>query len=514
MENLNYNMEAQKRLQLSEITTDTTATHEISEEFDLPDYIPELRRLLMVKASVLPESKYLSDKGNTSQLDFGGTVTYLVIYTDDEGKLSSTPLSSTYEASTQLNSKPSEVIIDTVCDNTTARVNAPRRLTLKTRLKTRILGIGKSILEESISPKSMADEMYLQRAGKKIKAMEISQVALQNLKLSDKLDMQDHKSVRPIWCDASLTITECKPQNKSILVKGEATIKCACISDGKEIVLKNVAPISEEIEAENCTVDDMASVQGRCLSLSISNETNGDTNQLFFDLSCELEGIVTSNRDEYITVDCYSTKYETEAKYKIIDTYSVIKNQNLSFSLNEAVKRKNNELKEIIEVIANPVCEKTEIKGQKATLNGKLELSVIGKSEATDEKESEYLSDTYEIPFKYDCDLGSVVNEIIVRNTPSVSSIKCRYDNEKLYVNCEIYLSQSIIEKSKQEALDIATINKDAEIKNDASCIQVYFPKDGDTIWEIAKKYHSTVNKIAEQNEIEASCKITKSLII
>ncbi len=515
MERLNLNMGAQKKLSLLAVTTDTVTTHEISEEFNLPDYIPEVRKMLTVRAGVLPESKYLADKGSGSQLDFGGTVTYLVIYTDDEGNLCSTPLSSAYEASTQLSAHPETVLIDTVVDNTSLRVNAPRRLTIKTRLKSRILGFEKRTLEESITPKSSADEMYLQRAGKQIKAMEISQVCLQNIRMSDKLDMQGHKNAKPIWCDAGLAITECKAQNKSILVRGEATVKCICQTEDGAITLTKALPIVEEIEAENSAVGDISSVNGRCISLSISNEMNDDTNQLFFDLSCELEGIVSHNREEYVTSDCYSTKCETEASYKIIDTYSTVKSQNVSFTVSEVLKRKNNEAKEIIEIIANPVCEKTEIKGQKASMLGKLELNIIGKGEEKENGEVEYINDTYDLPFRYDTDLGKAYDECIVRNNLSVGNINGRYDTDKLFINCEVFLAQDIIEKSKVEALDTAVIKKDREIKNDSACVRVYFPKDGDTLWEIAKKYHTTVSQITEQNEIEASSELLhKNLII
>lgn len=514
MENLNFNMGAQKKLSLLSVATDTTVTHEISEEFNLPDYIPEVRKMLTVRAGVLPESKYLADKGDGSQLDFGGTVTYLVIYTDDEGNLCSTPLSSSYEASTQLNSHPESVIIDTVIDNTGLRVNAPRRLTVKTRLKSRILGFEKNEVEEKITPKSSADEMYLQRAGKRIRAMEIEQVSLQSIRISDKLDTQGNKSARPIWCDASLVITECKAQNKSIFVRGEATVKCICHSEDGEITFSKSLPIVEEIEAENCRVGDAASVNGRCISLSISNELNDDSNQLFFDLNCELEGIASRNRDEYVTGDCYSTKCETEATYKTIDTYSSVKGQNSSFTVSEVIKRKNNDAKEIIDILASPVCEKTEIKGQKASITGKIELNIIGRGGEKENGEVEYINDTYEVPFKYDTDIGAAPCECIVRSNLTVGSISGRYDTDKLFVNCEVFLAQDVIGKSKTEILDTAVIKKDKEIKNSSACVRVCFPKDGDTLWEIAKKYHSTVNQIAEQNEIEVSSDISGSKLI
>ena len=515
MENLSFNMGAQKKLSLLSVSTDTVATHEISEEFDLPDYIPEVRKMLTVRAGVLPESKYLADKGNGSQLDFGGTVTYLVIYTDDEGNLCSTPLSSAYEASVQLNSHPESVIIDTVADNTVLRVNAPRRLTIKTRLKSRILGFDKNELEEKITPKSSADEMYLQRAGKKIKAMEIEQVSLQNIRISDKLDTQGNKSARPIWCDASFTITECKAQNKSISVRGEATVRCICHSEDGNITYTKSLPIYEEIESESSRAGDIASVNGRCISLSISNELNDDTNQLFFDLNCELEGIVSQNREEYVTRDCYSTKCETEATYKTVDIYSGVKCQNSSFTVSEVIKRKNNDAKEIIDIIANPVCEKTEIKGQRASIIGKLELNIIGKGEEKENGEVEYLNDSYEVPFKYDTDMGAAPYECIVRNNFALGNVNGRYDNDKLFINCEVFLAQDIIGKEKTEILDTAVIKKDKEIKNSSACVRVCFPKEGDTLWEIAKKYHSTVNQIAEQNDIEATSEIaSKKLIV
>ena len=92
MNSIDFNKEA---TQLTSVACDTVVSSDVSEEFVLPDYVPEVRRVLFTRAQALPESKYIS--GDT--VDFGGTVTYLIIYTDDEGRLCSVPLSSTYEGS-------------------------------------------------------------------------------------------------------------------------------------------------------------------------------------------------------------------------------------------------------------------------------------------------------------------------------------------------------------------------------------------------------------------------------
>lgn len=512
MEKINFTNEPQNKLSFMVLTTDTVSNCEISEEFNLPDYVSEIRKILTVKTGVLPESKFLMDKGNGSQLDFSGTVTYLVIYTDDEGNLCSTPLMSQYESNVQLNTRPEVIFIDTTVDNTSVRVNAPRKLTIKTRLKNKIIGYGKNTYEENISSKSTADEIYMQRASEKVNVVEISQISLQNVKISDKFNMQGYKNAKPVWCDAAIVINDCKAQNGSVSVKGSGFVKCVCVVNDTTVCLNEEISIDEEIEADKCKENDFVSVIPRCVSLSISNELNDDSSQLFYDLNVEIEGAVYENKEEYVTKDCYSTKYETDANYKIIDTYSAVKCQNTSFTVSESLKRKNNDNVEIIEVFANPVCEKAEIKGSKSVFSGKLEINVIGKTQK--EEDSEYICDSFELPIKYETDLKTYPEECVWRYNFTLGKISAKYDSEKLLVNGEIFVSYDTVEKCKHKVLDTAILKKDKEIKSDMSCVRVCFPTEDDSLWEIAKKYHTTVDKITEQNDIDNTADFYKKKLI
>lgn len=512
MEKINLNEVAQKKLTHTALVNDTISNCEVSEEFTLPDYVPEIRKMLTVKSSALPESKYLSDKNGSSTLDYSGTVTYLIIYADDDGNLCSTPLSSQYESSALLNGHPDIVFIDTTVDNTSLRVNAPRKLTIKTRLKSRILGYGKSTYEENVTPKSVADEMYLQRASKSVNTVEISQISMQNIRISDKLDMQGYKDAKPIWCDAVAVVTECKAQNGSVLVRGNGKVKCICQVNDTTVCLENDISIFEEIESDKCKEGDLVSVNPRCVSLSISNELNENESQLFYDLNIEIEGAAYSNNQEYVTEDIYSTKCDTDVNYKIIDTYSAVKCQNASFTVSESLKRKNNDKIEIVEIIATPVYEKAEMKVSKSQFTGKLDIVVIGVNQKDDEKE--YVYESYELPIKYEADLKSNNEEVISRCSFMVGKISGKYDEERFLVNSEIFVSYDTVEKSKHKVVDTAILKKDKEIKSDLACVRVCFPTESDTLWEIAKKYHTTVSKITEQNDIDASESIYRKKLI
>ena len=65
---------------------------DVTEDFTLPDYYPEIRRVLYVKETMLPPAKFIS--GN--KLDVNGVVDYTLVYVSRDGKICSAPLSAEY----------------------------------------------------------------------------------------------------------------------------------------------------------------------------------------------------------------------------------------------------------------------------------------------------------------------------------------------------------------------------------------------------------------------------------
>jgi len=184
MNDTSLNGQTPKRVTVTMLNSDTTFTHEVSEEFSLPDYVPEVRRVLHTKTAVLPEGKFISDSGANTNLEFDGTVTYNVIYTDDEGKLCSTPLSSNYDGQTVITGHPDTVFIDTCVDSAVCRVTAKRRLVIKSRLKSRILSFKDEVIEENISPRALSDEIYIERKTKKLNTVSLKSIFMQNIRMS------------------------------------------------------------------------------------------------------------------------------------------------------------------------------------------------------------------------------------------------------------------------------------------------------------------------------------------
>ena len=513
MSDVNNSSVMQNKVNITSLGQDSIVTTEVSEEFSLPDYVPEVRKVLCVRAKVLPEGKFMSDSGANTNLEFDGAVTYNVIYTDDEGRLCSTPLQSSYEAQSMISQSPSSVMIDTYADSTVCRVLAPRKLTIKSKLKSKILPFYENVIEENISPLSPSDRIYLEKRTKNIHTLSEKPVYMQNIRMSDRFDYNGKGALTPIMCDAYMVLNDCKAQNGTVSVRGEVKINCLCSDGGNDIMLTKALPVYEELDAEGISPSDMIRCNGRCVSLSISNEQNSDTPQLFFDISCEIEGEFYRNEENSVTEDCYSTKYEMTIEKKDVDLYTVADAKTFSLSVNDKFKRKDSSIDEIVCVLCDAVSDKVEIKNSKCMASGRILAQVIGKSNPTDTKESEYLTELYEIPFKHE--MGRCGDDLQYRLTYEVALENARYDADKFSFSAELYPSYALFEKSKETILNSAKLQRDKEFKKDEASVRVFFPKDGDILWEVAKKYHTTERKIMEDNALNSSSlEGVKSIII
>ena len=71
-----------------------TVVTELSDDLILPDYRPEIRRLLRISASLPTPSPYVS----SDMAEFSGDVIYSILYVGGDGKLASAELTAVYDA--------------------------------------------------------------------------------------------------------------------------------------------------------------------------------------------------------------------------------------------------------------------------------------------------------------------------------------------------------------------------------------------------------------------------------
>ena len=121
---------------------DRSLTQEINEDFSLPDYQPEIRRLLKVDVALPPLAKYIG----AGKAEFSGDVIYNILYIGSDNGLYSCRLSTEYAFDAPLdNDKNCDMSENIVCfakaspDSVVSRVTAPRKLNIRCKLKATVL---------------------------------------------------------------------------------------------------------------------------------------------------------------------------------------------------------------------------------------------------------------------------------------------------------------------------------------------------------------------------------------
>ena len=121
-------------------------TAEVAGDFTLPDYQPEIKRLLRIGVNLLPPDPH-ADSG-----DLTGTMDYYVLYVGQDGGVYCAPLSTEYrlEVPTEGNTagmppsmgEPTLFLCDISSEVPVGRVASPRRLHIRCKIKAKVRAYG------------------------------------------------------------------------------------------------------------------------------------------------------------------------------------------------------------------------------------------------------------------------------------------------------------------------------------------------------------------------------------
>lgn len=507
---------------VSVVSFDTSVGHESSGDFTLPDYLPEIRRVISVSSNVLPEGRFINGDSSSQNvtIEFAGSVVHNVLYTNETGELYSASLSTDYESNTAAPSSVNSVFVDTRLESGAAcRVTAPRRLAIKTKLKSRVIAVNEKFLNETMeSPLTAADELSIERLYKKCDTVKILRGELGDLRVSETVDAPGGLQ-RPASCWATVCVKDVKPQHDVLSVRGDIIVKCICApenndsesvsNEAPETVIKKI-PFSEDIEIDGLTDKYSARAWGRCTSVTVTgDDSEGDSGSgsLLCDLVFELDAEAMTNDTVTTTADMYSTACECACTYKDADVYSVVRCGNGNISLSGSSSKQDKNASVLCNSTGDVRVDKVECEKGKIVVSATCMVKAL-LANVRGEKGTELSSEEVSIPFRYECDANINGNpDIVWRCDCAVTDISGRADGDSVTVNPEVSVSVSALAKNRIHILDHASLDrskKNSDIKKDAE-MKIYYPQSNDTLWKIAKDNGITCRAIAELNGIEVS---------
>lgn len=492
--------------------------HDISGDFSLPDYQPEIKRLLRIGTSILPPERYAT----RDSLELNGTMDYFVLYTGNDDQLYCAPLTTDYQINVPLGEErdrnggvPSlwsgedvTCTCDIAADPVTGRVTAPRRLNIKCRLNARVKAYAHTPMSVSEGDTTLND--HAERLTSHIRSSRLLRGVGEILPLQDDviLSPAEGNEVRVVCAEGQVMVTEASAGQGMITCRGDVLLKLtlcpADIPEGEEslptITVRKI-PFSQAVEVPDVTPDCSSCAHGACSEMSIEIEEG----HLHADLGIVLEVLAQKNQITPYTKDLYSTQRETTCQYATYPTEEAIKCLNGNFTLSDSLPLSEAGISpssRVADVTATAFPESITSSRGKCILSGRCRVHMLLL------RDGEYGNAEFELPFRYESDSGMNENDTAEDASPALDYDACvqvvtcraRMDGERVGIDAELAVMMRTVKAGSMMALSEVALGE--EVTRRLGEYVICFPAPNDTLWTVAKRYHAPLAALSAANTL------------
>ena len=491
--NLNTNTEGMQ-IPLCEKTVLT----EVSGDFSLPDYQPEIKRLLRIRPCVLPAAPY-AGAGNA---EFSGTLDYYVLYMGNDGGLYCAPLHTEYAFSVPFESGDCEAelcMADVVPESVVGRVSAPRKLNIRCRLRAgaRIFGS----LPVTEQTEGVVDPFSVERLQGEQVLAQIDCGVGEVLRLSeDILTDARGRNMRLVCAEGQVHVQEATAGTGVVNCRGEVELKLmmsaeeqGSMPDPVPTYLTRKLPFSGSIAVNAARPGSECCVVGNCAELSVAVEETF----MHAEVGVVLEARVMHNRPVVYTKDVFSTKRACECAYEDYGLPVAIRALNGNFTQSDSVSLADAEIPvggSIVDVCGSADAEQMSWERGRCTIVGTAHYVVLVSADG------EVTPHEISMPWKYELECAREPGDW--RAHVQVLSCRARVDGERIGIDGEIACAVELWDTAPVSVLRSVRYGEGAE--HPGGAFTVCYPSNTDSLWSVAKRYAAALSTVCRANDLDA----------
>lgn len=477
---------------------------EAAGDFVLADYQGQICKILDVRTAVLPAGKYLGG----GRAEFAGTVQHTVLYTDAEGKLASVTLPADYSFTYPLpEGGEYTAAVSTVAVGTVHRLGGPRKISLRTRLQNTLhLYRHTQITPEIRGMGSEADAASLEVLKESAESMRMLCGTSGEFPLSATAKTDSPAVGSAVWAGGHVLIQECRPQAGGCLCRGEVWARCLMAAEeGTPYAVRERIPFEEFVPIEGASEASSCTAVGRLLSASVTAVAGeeGEGGTVEFDLSAELEACAVEKQPCNPVRDLYSTACAMTCHYKKLSLTRPLGACMAHYTVSGSRPRTECEAENATAILdASGRAEVQEVTAERgrATVCGRVTATVIFSS-VSEGGEERLSSCEIECPFRVETELRTEPGEKPHFECLSeVVGVRARIEQSAMAAECELALCLRATEQKCIEILESAEPDHSEEVEHRGNRIRVVYPKEGQTLFSLAARYHRSRAAIAAEN--------------
>lgn len=475
---------------------DTVCEQPVDIDFTLPDYCPDIEKILRCKLIPKIYNRNLSG----GQLRIDGTTVVSILYVDPDGGLKACEQTVPFNSSFPLSSNVEDAIIRTnvKCEYVNCRALSRRRLTVHGAFSL----YAKVLFRSAVDLFSPDESDSLEFKTKKLSCSALTALCQEQFNSGDELRITNKPSVDYI-IDSSVQprITEFKVIPDKLMLSGELGVRILYMSaeTDKPQQIDYILPFSRVIDCEG--IDDNTTVLPEINVLSsdvrLKNDILSEDPVVDVDsrICVTVEGYTPSEVE--VVLDAFSTQYVTELNMVRVNIPTGFNPVSDSVMQKESVSFDENSPAEILDLSCDYQLQSSVISGENITVGSKLNVCILALDR---DNQPVYIERTLE--FLNDIPLDDSYNTLSSIDA-CVSSLSYRIgDNNNVELRCELRFAGAVMNEENREIVSDVNCDEDNKIAPKDSSLILYFSEQNESLWDIAKRYNTRIAGIYEENNL------------
>jgi len=472
-----------------------TVVSDISEDFTLPDYLPEIRRLLRITPRVQIPARYIS----SSLSEFSGNVNWSVLYVTSDGELACAELFSPFEVSAEYDTDTKadldgdfDAFDDITVENVVGRVTAPRKLNIRCRLSHSIKAYGEMNTDAEIYGSAPAES--IKKLTRSITSSILKSDVDDTVELEEVIPLSE--GARAVSCDGSVIISDLIPSDDGIKSRGNVILKLMTSKDGEPSILERKIPFEATVPAELDGDGWKCNGYGKISDISIDSEESDVICRIHLSVAADARKDIPA---QYIA-DVFSTSCKCETHMEEIMIPGVVAAGNFNFSHDGSAEIDGlPENAQIIDTNVIAIPESVVLENDRYVLLGKCKYNTLYAADG------EYSARETEFPFRCELSSGEETPKGFSANV-SINSCRVRKEGENMAFSADMTASVITLGETPILSVTEASFENDEEEKARKTAFTVSYPSAEDTLWDVAKRYSIDPSMLAAENGIKVTC--------
>lgn len=497
---------------INEVVFDGVLEQPIELDYLLPDYCQSIFKVL--KCKIIP--KITSQRIMNGKLLIDGVAYIKIIYVSEESyHIKSITQKQVFSKAVDLKEPYENGMITTYCktDYVNCRVVNQHRLDIRGAVSIKAT----IICARNLDVISKASGMGVQIDNKKVTALGQRLSANKEFSIKEELELAYGKPpiAEVLDYQSNAVLTDYKLIQNKVILKGEIMLHMlySTNDDSKPEIMENTIPISQILDVSGINEEYQCIFQFDINNVDIVLKTDGDGNCKCFDAEFIVRAMMEANKNDETQLinDIYSTGYEVQtnaSKIKIEQLISVI---NESCICKNAVKISQNEVSCVYDIVCDFSNESAKYNNGMLEISGNLNTSIL----ALDSENMPVMIDkSSPCEMKVECKCC----EDDVMFTPHITIASVSYSlisGDEIEVRAEIKVCGNVYQYCFYNVVNQINIDENSKkSNNDEAVVRLYFANNGEKIWDIAKKFNTSVNAIMAENNLENNTLNAKGILL